>query len=51
MAKNRNDKASASKEDMLKVKTNEDFNKQIPNSNDPNQIKGTKGSAQDKRRN
>lgn len=39
MANKINEKAKQKTEEILKVKTNQDFNAQKPNPNDPNQIK------------
>ncbi len=38
--KNNTDKRPQENEDMLKEKTNQDFNKQKPNPKDPNQVEG-----------
>ncbi len=42
--KNNTDKRPQENEDMLKEKTNQDFNKQKPNPNDPNQVEGQPGN-------
>ena len=51
MDKNRNTIPQKETEDMLKEKTNQDFNNQKPNPEDPNQNKSHQGHVIHRRRN